>query len=195
VTLGRICVFCGSSTGGDPVYLTVAKQVGELLAGQGIGVVYGGGDVGLMGAVADAAISAGGEVIGVIPRSLEAKEVAHRGVTELHVVGSMHERKALMAELSDGFIALPGGLGTLDEFFEIATWGQLGLHAKPFALLNVGGFYDHLIAFLDHCVDEGFVRPANRASIIVECEAERVLERMREYRRPHVRKWIEREEI
>ncbi|WP_088536742.1 TIGR00730 family Rossman fold protein [Geobacter sp. DSM 9736] len=192
--MGRICVFCGSSTGKDPLYLETARRFGELLAGEGIGVVYGGGDVGCMGALADSALAAGGEVIGVIPRALEAKEVAHRGLTALHVVGSMHERKALMAELSDGFAALPGGLGTLEEFFEIATWSQLGLHAKPFALLNVGGFYDHLVAFIDHCVDEGFLKPASRNSIIVEYEPERALEEMRAFSRPHTRRWIDREE-
>ncbi|WP_203978877.1 TIGR00730 family Rossman fold protein [Geobacter sp. SVR] len=191
----RICVFCGSNPGNDPHFMAGARKLGELLVSQGIGVVYGGGNVGCMGALADAALAAGGEVIGVIPQALQDRELAHPGLTSLHLVATMHERKALMAELSDGFIALPGGLGTLEELFEIATWSQLGLHAKPLALLNVHGFYDHLVAFLDQCETEGFVQQANRDTIIVESEAELALERIRSYTPPLVRKWIDKQEI
>lgn len=190
----RICVFCGSSPGKRDVYLKAAQELGALLAQEGIGLVYGGACVGLMGAVADAALSAGGEVIGVIPQGLMEREVAHKGLTELRVVGSMHERKALMAELSDGFIALPGGIGTLEELFEIWTWAQLGSHEKPCALLNVAGYYDRLLTFVDFTVDEGFFRPVHRGMLLVESEPQALLTAMRAYRAPSVTKWIGREE-
>ena len=186
----RLCVFCGSSTGDMPAYAEAARTLGTALAMQRIGVVYGGASVGLMGAVADAALEAGGEVIGVIPEALVRKEVAHAGLTELRVVGSMHERKALMAELSDGFIALPGGLGTLEELFEVWTWAQLGYHAKPCALLNVDGFYDPLIAFLDSVAQRRFLKPAHRDMLVVASDCEALLARLAAYRPPDVGKWI-----
>jgi uncharacterized protein (TIGR00730 family) len=178
--LNSLCVFCGSNPGVDLSFLASAKEVGRLLASQGRRLVYGGGRIGLMGAVADAAIAEGGEVIGVIPRSLLEKEVAHLGLSDLRVVASMHERKATMAELSDGFIALPGGIGTLEEFFEIWTWGQLGLHHKPFGLLNVAGFFDPLLAFLDQLADQRFLRPEHRG----------MLHEMAEQRPVDVWKWL-----
>src|ERR1700749_2601514 len=159
--VGRICVFCGSSVGAKPKYLAEAKSLGLQMAGGGWGLVYGGTSVGLMGATADAAFSGGAEVIGVLPQALQDREIAHGGLTKLHLVGSMHERKALMASLSDAFIALPGGYGTLDEFFEIVTWAQLRIHSKPCVLINTDGYYDFLLRFLDHAVKEEFVKPAN----------------------------------
>jgi uncharacterized protein (TIGR00730 family) len=180
----RIAVFCGSRAGSDPAYGEAAGSLGRLLARQGIGVVYGGGRVGSMGLLADAALAAGGEVTGVIPRALVEREIAHQGLTELHVVGSMHHRKALMAELADGFIALPGGAGTLEELFEAWTWGQLGLHAKPCGLLNVRGYYDRLVALTDQMVREGFLRPQDRDMLLVEREAPRLLERLVAYTPP-----------
>jgi uncharacterized protein (TIGR00730 family) len=161
----RIGVFCGSSTGLHADYRSAAERLGALLAERGIGLVYGGANGGLMGAIADAALGGGGEVIGVIPQRLEAKEVAHRGLTQLHVVETMHQRKSLMADLSDAFIAMPGGLGTLDESFEMATWTQLGIHAKPLGLLNVRGYFDRLEQFLAHAVAEGFLRPEHRRTL------------------------------
>jgi len=159
---GRICVFCGSSVGADAKYVAEAKSLGEQIAARGLGLVYGGTSIGLMGAAADAALAGGAEVIGVLPRNLQDREIAHRGLTSLRLVGSMHERKALMASLSDAFVALPGGYGTLDEFFEIVTWAQLKIHLKPCILINTGGYYDPLLRFLDHAVREEFVGPANR---------------------------------
>ena len=161
VSAGRICVFCGSSVGASPKYLAEAKSLGQQMAGGGWGLVYGGTSIGLMGAAADAALSGGAEVIGVLPEALQDREILHRGLTKLHMVGSMHERKALMASLSNAFIALPGGYGTLDEFFEIVTWAQLNIHSKPCVLINTNGYYDFLLRFLDHAVQEEFVRPAN----------------------------------
>jgi uncharacterized protein (TIGR00730 family) len=158
----RLCVFCGANAGSRPVFAQAAKDLGALLARRNIGVVYGGGNIGLMGALADAALAHGGEVIGVIPKSLMERELAHTGVSELHVVSTMHERKALMADLSDAFIALPGGFGTLDEFFEILTWAQLGIHSKPCGVLNVDGYFDSLLAFLDRAVQEGLLQQQNR---------------------------------
>ena len=160
-SVGRICVFCGSSVGANSKYLAEAKSLGQQMAGGGWGLVYGGTSIGLMGATADAALVRGAEVIGVLPQALQDREIAHRGLTKLHLVGSMHERKALMASLSDAFIALPGGYGTLDEFFEIVTWAQLNIHSKPCVLINTDGYYDFLLRFLDHAVTEEFVRPAN----------------------------------
>ncbi len=162
----RICVFCGSNAGDDPAFSAAATDVARELVARGFGVVYGGGRVGLMGTVADAALAAGGEVIGIIPEALAAREVAHRGLTELHVVGSMHERKALMAAHSDGFLALPGGFGTLEEVFEVVTWRQLGYHDKPCAILNVAGYYDALISFCNMAAARGFVHAADRAALL-----------------------------
>lgn len=190
----RICVFCGSNPGASPVYAQAARALGATLAGRGLGLVYGGGNVGLMGIVADAALAAGGEVIGVIPHALVAREVAHRGLADLRVVDSMHERKALMSELADGFLALPGGIGTLEEWFETWTWAQLGLHAKPFGLLDVAGYYEHLIRFLDHVVAERFLHPDHRSMVLVETDPGTLLDRMRSYTPPVVVKWIDRTE-
>ena len=190
----KVCVFCGSSRGNNPAYLAAAQQVGELLARRGLTLVYGGGNVGLMGAVADAALDAGGAVIGVIPESLVRWEVAHRELTELQVVDTMHARKARMADLADGFLALPGGFGTLDEFCEILTWAQLGLHAKPCGLLNVAGFYDALLAQLDRTVADGLLRPEHRALVLDDTDPERLLERMRDHLGRPMPKWIDRDD-
>jgi uncharacterized protein (TIGR00730 family) len=186
----RICIFSGSSSGRQSAYTEAAQQLGTALATAGIGVVFGGAMVGLMGAVADSALAQGGEVIGVIPHALVEKEIAHTGLTDLHIVSSMHERKALMAELSDGFVALPGGIGTLEELFEIWTWAKLGYHAKPCALLNIAGFYDGLSAFLDHIVEEAFLKPVHRDMLIVEPDIETLLARLLNYQAPQVTKWI-----
>ena len=161
-TFRRICIYCGSAPGRDPRFVEVARAVGDGLARRGIGIVYGGGKVGLMGAVADAALAAGGQVFGVIPQKLRDVEVGHDGLTELFVVDSMHARKMMMAQLSDAFIALPGGFGTLEELFEATTWSQLGYHSKPVGLLNAAGYFDHLLAFLDHGAEQGFIRPQHR---------------------------------
>lgn len=178
----RICVYCGSATGANPAHREAAVNLGTLLARRGIGLVYGGGNVGLMGVIADAALHAGGEAIGVIPSALMDKELGQLGVTKLHVVGSMHERKQLMADLSDGFIALPGGIGTLEELFETFTWLQLGFHSKPVGLLNVAGFYDHLLAFLRHARADQFLRAGHLESLLVESGADALLERMSRFR-------------
>ena len=178
----RLAVYCGSALPADPVYVESAREVGRTLAGRGVGVVYGGGRLGLMGAVADAALEAGGEVIGVIPEALVRAEVAHQGCTELHVVQTMHQRKALFTDLSDGFITLPGGVGTMDELWEAISWAQLGYHAKPVGLLNVGGFYDQLIAFNQHMIATGFIRPQH-ASILSHAETiEALLDKMAAYK-------------
>lgn len=187
--MNRICVYCGSSFGSDPIHREVAGNLGALLALRGIGLVYGGGNVGLMGAVADGALRGGGEVIGVIPSALMDKELGHTGVTKLHVVGSMHERKQLMADLSDGFIALPGGIGTLEELFETFTWLQLGFHAKPVGLLNVAGFYDDLLGFLRHAAAERFLRAEHLDSLLVETDAGVLLDRMSRFRASALGKW------
>ena len=185
----RVCVFCGSNPGVREDYRNSAQALARALAGRGLGLVYGGGNVGLMGMLADSMLQAGGEVIGVIPRSLVAKEVAHRGVTELRIVDTMHERKALMNDLSDAFIALPGGFGTLDEFFEILTWSQLGIHGKPSGLLNVAGYYDRLLAMLDHAVAEGFLRPAHRDLVIADSDVDALLLRLAAFVPVPVGKW------
>lgn len=163
----RLAVYCGSATPADPVYMEVARAIGRSLAERGIGVVYGGGRLGLMGAVADSALQAGGEVVGVIPEALVNAEVAHRGLTELHVVGGMHERKAAFTDLSDGFVTIPGGTGTMDELWEALSWAQLGYHAKPVGLLNAAGYYDGLVAFWDKMAEVGFLRPQHRDLLIV----------------------------
>jgi hypothetical protein len=188
--LTRICVFCGSNAGVRPEYAQAAANMGRLLAESGLSLVYGGGRVGLMGTLADAVLARGGQVIGVIPDSLVRREVVHTGLTDLRVVNTMHERKALMAELSDGFIALPGGFGTLDEFCEILTWAQLGLHRKPCALLNIEGYFDPLLALFDRAVREGFLHPDHRAMCIMGTDPAKILEEMARYKPPKVEKWI-----
>jgi hypothetical protein len=182
--MNRICVFCGASEGRDPRYLEVAASVGAALASRGIELVYGGGRLGLMGAVADGALAAGGRVIGVIPAGLVDRELAHRGVTDLRIVGSLHERKQVMADLSDGFVALPGGLGTLEELAEVLSWAQLGIHAKPVGLLDVGGYFGSLIAFLDHATAEGFIPSAQRGLLIVEDDLGELLDRFQTWQPP-----------
>jgi uncharacterized protein (TIGR00730 family) len=191
----RVCVFCGSSPGARPAYAEATAEVARLLAGEGIGVVYGGGHVGLMGVLADTVMAAGGEAIGVMPQALVDREIGHTGISELHVVGSMHERKALMADLSDAFIALPGGAGTLEELFEVYTWAQLGLHDKPCGLLDVEDYFSGLVGFLDHAVEERFLREEHRAQLIVEREPRVLIERLAEFEpRAVTPKWIDREE-
>jgi uncharacterized protein (TIGR00730 family) len=190
----RICVFCGSNPGGNEVYGEAARGLGRLFAKQGIALVYGGGSVGLMGELADAVLGAGGEVIGVIPHALWAREVGHRGLTDLRIVETMHERKATMADLSDAFIALPGGLGTLEEIFEIWTWAQLGLHEKPLGFLDVAGFYASLMTFLDSAVRARFMKEPHRSIAMIDTDAESLLQRFEEWAPPRVEKWITREE-
>jgi uncharacterized protein (TIGR00730 family) len=185
----RICVFCGSSMGAAPEYAEQAAGLGKLLAEREIGLVYGGASVGIMGVVADAALAGGGEVIGVIPENLMRVEIAHAGLTELHVVPGMHERKAKMAELSDGFLALPGGAGTLEELFEVWTWAQLGLHTKPIGLVEVNGYFRTLQKFADHMVDEGFLRPQHRDLVSVNPDPAVLLDTFAEYRPSDVAKW------
>ena len=190
----RICVFCGSSTGIRPAYADAARRTGSALVRRGIGLVYGGGCVGLMGTIADAVIDGSGEVIGIIPEALVDRELAHREVTELIIVRSMHERKAKMAEMSDAFIALPGGYGTFEEFCEIITWAQLGLHRKPCGVLNVEGYYDPLLSLFDRAVDEGFVHAANRLLVIQETDPDRLLDMVMNYVPPRMEKWIGRDD-
>ena len=190
----RVCVFCGSSPGAQPAYMEAARQVGALLARRGLVLVYGGGRVGLMGAVADAALAAGGEVIGIIPLSLAQKEVAHAGLTDLRIVNTMHERKAQMSDLADCFLGLPGGFGTLEEFFEVITWAQIGIHQKPCALLNVNGYFDPLLDFMDHALAERFVRPEHRSLILTDTDPALLLERMALYHSPIVDKWMDRDQ-
>ena len=190
--LHTVCVFCAASPGVDPVYVEQAAAMGRMLAESGRRLVYGGGRTGLMGALADAALSAGGDVIGIMPRHLVEREVAHIGLTELHVVASMHERKALLAELSDGFLAMPGGLGTLEELFEVWTWGQLGLHRKPYGLFEVNGFFAPLLSFLDHAVTEGFIRQEYRDLLVVDDDPHTLLERMEAMHPPALPRWLDR---
>lgn len=186
----RVCVFCGSSSGNSDAFESAARQLGDALLEFGHALVYGGAHVGLMGLIADTVLSGGGEVIGVIPRQLVEKEIAHQKLTRLHVVETMHERKALMADLSDAFIALPGAYGTLDELFEILTWAQLGLHQKPIGILNVDGYYDSLLHFLDRGVESGFLKSANRELFLVDTVPALLLERMAQHRPAPVSKWI-----
>jgi len=181
-TLKHICVFCGSSVGARPAYVEAARELGGTLAGRGLGIVFGGGKVGLMGVLADAALAAGGEAIGVIPEALVAREIAHNGLTELRVVRSMHQRKTLMADLADAFIALPGGYGTLEEFFEAVTWTQLGIHRKPCGLLNVDGYYDALLKLLDRAVSDGFIRGVNRSLVLDALDVPTLLEKLATFR-------------
>jgi uncharacterized protein (TIGR00730 family) len=175
---GRICVFTGSRQGNRPGYSEAARQLGRALVERDYGLVYGGGNVGLMSVIADTVLGLGGHVTGVIPDSLVSKEVAHRGLSDLRIVQSMHERKAMMAELSDGFIAMAGGIGTMEEFFEVLSWAQLGIHRKPCGLLNTGGYYEHLIKFLDDAVDQGFLKPGHRSLLIVANEPAEMLNRL-----------------
>jgi len=190
----RVCVFCGSSPGAHPDYAEAARAMGRLLAERKLALVYGGGNVGLMGEVADAVMGAGGEAIGVIPRHLEAREIAHRGLTELRVVDTMHQRKALMGDLSDAFIALPGGLGTLEEFFEVATWSQLGIHSKPLGLLNVRGYYDLLGQFLARAEADRFIRSEHRELFSISPDATALLTALQSFQPPRVEKWLDRSE-
>ncbi|TVT17761.1 TIGR00730 family Rossman fold protein [Amycolatopsis acidiphila] len=187
----RICVFCGSSPGKDPVYAEQAAVLGKLLAERGIGLVYGGASVGIMGVVADAALAAGGDVIGVIPQHLKRVEIAHAGLTELYVTADMHERKAKMAELADGFLALPGGAGTLEELAEVWTWAQLGLHSKPLGLVDVAGYYRPLREFADHMVAEGFLRQEHRDLVFVDADPVVLLDAFARYEAPTVAKWVQ----
>lgn len=194
MSIQSVCVYCGSNSGSRAAYTDAAKQFGAVLAQRKIRLVYGGGRVGLMGTIADAVLAAGGEVIGVIPESLVSKEVAHQGLKDLRVVPSMHVRKALMADLSDAFVAMPGGFGTLEEFAEILTWAQLGLHRKPHGLLNVEGFYDPLLAFFDHAVAETFIRPAHRELVIADADPSRLLDSLAAAHPPNLDKWIDRKQ-
>jgi uncharacterized protein (TIGR00730 family) len=190
----RICVFCGSTAGARRDYASAARAVARALASRRLGLVYGGGNVGLMGVVADEMLAAGGEVVGVIPHALMAREIGHGSLTTLHVVDSMHERKALMADLSDAFLALPGGVGTLEELFEAITWTQLGLHRKPCGLLNVAGFYDGLLAFLEHAGTEGFIKPETRMAFRTDVDPGRLVDALLAAPLPDVPRWITREE-
>ena len=184
--LHSVCVYAGAQAGAREEYRQAAERLARLLAGRGIGLVYGGGRAGLMGALADAALGEGGRVTGIIPEALKARELAHTGLTDLRVVGSMHERKALMAELSDAFVAVPGGIGTLEELVEVFTWSQLGLHRKPVALLDVAGYYGGLVGFFDHAVREGFLRPESRRMLVIASEAEELLDRLAAWEAPDV---------
>ncbi len=187
----QVCVFCGSSSGINSEYVEAARLLGRVLAQRRLTLVYGGGSVGLMGALADAALEAGGEVVGVIPRALQLREVGHSRLSALHVVSSMHERKAKMAELADAFVALPGGMGTLEEFSEILTWAQLGLHAKPCGLLDVAGYWRPLVAFFDHAVSEGFIRPEHRRFVVSAEACEPLLDALAGHSPPAVQRWID----
>jgi uncharacterized protein (TIGR00730 family) len=187
----NICVYCGSSAGRLEAYAEAARAMAQAMVERDLGLVYGGASIGIMGMVADAVLQLGGRAVGVIPEALARREVAHGGLTALHITQSMHERKTLMAELSDGFVALPGGIGTFEEIFEVWTWAQLGIHDKPCGLLNVAGYYDALISFLDHATQEQFLRPAHRALLIVEQEPGALLDRFASYQPPHLQKWLD----
>ncbi|MBK5911753.1 Rossman fold protein, TIGR00730 family [Rhodothalassium salexigens] len=191
----RLCVYCGSRDGQQPAYLEAARALGRLLAERGIGLVYGGASIGVMGTLANAVLDGGGEAIGVIPRALDDREVGHRGLTELHVVETMHERKNIMSVLSDGFVALPGGLGTFEELFEVWTWAQLGVHRKPVGLLNAGGFYDPLLAFLDHATAEGFVEREHRDLVTVAGDPASLLDAMHAYKPSDDRIWLKARQV
>jgi hypothetical protein len=192
--MNNICVYCGSSPGRLETYAAAARALGEALVARDLGLVYGGASIGLMGLVADTVLALGGRAVGVIPQGLARKEVVHRHLTELHVTQSMHERKTLMAELSDGFIAMPGGIGTFEEIFEIWTWAQLGIHAKPCGLLNVAGYYDALITFLDHAAVEQFLKPPHRALLMVEHQPLALLDRFASHQPPPIKKWLDPDE-
>lgn len=190
-----VCVFCGSREGSRSSYVEAARSMGTALASREIGLVYGGGRVGLMGALADAVLEAGGEAVGVIPEALVSKEIGHADLTKLHVVGSMHERKKLMSDLSDGFVTLPGGYGTLEEFFEVLSWAQLSIHEKPCAMLDVDGYYEHLSALFDEMIGEGFVHPEHRSLVLMERDPVALLDRMESYRPPETKKWLGRGDL
>lgn len=190
--LRNLCVFCGSSWGASPVYAEIAERTGRLLAGRGVGLIFGGSKLGLMGAMADACLASGGHVTGVIPQALVDKEHAHRGITELHVVKSMHERKAVMADLADAFMALPGGFGTWEEFFEVLTWSQLGLQRKACGLLNVNGYYDCVLGMADRAVEEGFLKAVHRELLVSDSDPERLIEKISAQAVPIADKWINR---
>ena len=189
--LRRLCVYAGSNAGARPAHADAAAALARELAARGVGLVYGGGKVGLMGVLADAVLAAGGEAIGVIPHALVDREVAHAGLTDLRVVGSMHERKALMAELAGGFVAVPGGIGTLEELIEVLTWSQLGIHAKPCGVLDANGFYSGLSGFLDHMVSEGFLRSQHRATLLSAADPETLLDRLEAWEPVRVAKWLD----
>lgn len=191
----RLCVFCGSNKGARPVYTAAAKALGQAFVKRNLGLVYGGGNVGLMGIISDEILAQGGEVIGVIPHSLVRREVAHQSLTAQHIVGTMHERKALMAELSDGFIAMPGGMGTFDEFCEILTWAQLGIHQKPCGILNVENYFTPLLTMFDHAVVEGFLRDAHRALVLEATEPDDLLDALAAYRPQQVEKWLDLDKV
>jgi uncharacterized protein (TIGR00730 family) len=192
--MNRVCIFCGSSAGARPIFAEAAQAMGGALSQRGLSLVYGGGNIGLMGSIADAVLQGGGNVIGVIPKALVERELGHDGITELIVVSSMHERKAKMAELSDAFVAMPGGFGTFEEFCEIITWAQLGLHRKPCGILNVAGYYDPLLTLFDRAVAEGFLRAANRALVIQDSDPGRLLDMLANHTPPQTEKWIGRNE-
>ncbi len=191
----RLCVFCGSKSGDNPAYREAAILLGSELARRGIGLVYGGGRVGMMGHVADAVVEAGGETIGVIPRALQKLELAHTGISELRVVGSMHERKRVMADLSDGFITLPGGFGTMEEFFETVTWSLLGIHHKPCGIVNTGGYYDPLLTLIDRFIEQSFATAEHRKLIVADSDPLRLLDRVVDYRPPRLMEWIDDDEV
>ena len=187
----RVCVFCGSSSGSSPVFVQMARKLGRSLARRGMALVYGGGSVGLMGAIADAVLAEGGEAIGVIPKALQLRELAHPNLSVLHVVESMHERKAKMADLAEAFVALPGGMGTLEEFAEVLTWAQLGFHQRPCGLLDVAGYYDPLVAFFDRATALGFIRPEHRRIVLIENEPDALLDALAAYEPPALQRWID----
>ena len=189
--MNRICVYCGSNRGKQDAYVDAAESLAAVLADNDIELVYGGASAGIMGVIADKVLALGGRVHGVLPRSITHKELAHTGLTHLHTVDTMHERKALMADLSDGFVALPGGFGTLEEIIEIVTWGQLQFHAKPCGLLNVNGYFDHLLAFLSHAEQQGFIRAENRSMLLADSSPDRLLRQFKDYRPPSVTKWVD----
>ena len=191
----QVCVFAGSSDGARPEYREAAQELGRALVDWRVGLVYGGARLGLMGVLADAVLAAGGRVTGIIPEHLVQREVAHQGLSELHIVTSMHERKARMADMSDGFVALPGGLGTLEELFEVLTWAQLGLHSKPCGLLNVRGYFDGLLSHVDHSIAEGFIRPESRPMLLVSTQSDALLKQFDTYASPVIERWIDRAAI
>mgnify|MGYP000651644877 CR=1 FL=1 len=188
----KICVYCGSNPGNRPDYIDAARRLAGVLVEKGIDLVYGGAGVGIMGAIASTVMEKGGHVTGIMPEGLVEKEIAHPSLSEMHVVGTMHERKALMADLADGFIAMPGGLGTSEELFEVWTWAQLGMHEKPCGLFNVCGYYNPLVSFLDHATAEGFISPTHRGMLIVESDPGKLLEQFKIYQAPRAKNWIER---